>query len=417
MFTLRTALSGAVCVCLCVGAHASPIAAAPLPLRARIHELWARNPHVQAAEAELLAARARTRAAAQPVYNPSLSLEGENADVDRRTASASLALDLSGKRRARVQEGDAAVHASEAALVLRRRDMAVQWLKGWVSLMLAHRQSALGAERVALMARFDRLALDRLRVGDISAPERDLAALALAEARIEQATIEGQEAAAMGALSAIEGQDGPPLPGLSDALPPAPDSIVPLGVSERPELRQASAEQARLDAGVNVARRARIPDPTVSLTGGRVRSGTRSDAVIGISLSLPLPVLNTGRAEIAAAQADADAAWANRRAAAWQSEAGLRQSATTYRSLRATADALRKAGTDTPGARAALLERLWQAGELDTSDYLVQLKQSLDTTLSVISLESQAWQAWFDYLAAAGRLPEWIDGPAQDATP
>jgi cobalt-zinc-cadmium efflux system outer membrane protein len=192
---------------------------------------------------------------------------------------------------------------------------------------------------------------------------------------------------------------------------------VPLGVSERPELRQASAEQARLDAGVNVARRARIPDPTVSLTGGRVRSGTRSDPVIGISVSLPLPVLNTGRAEIAAAQADADAAWASRQAAAWQSEAGLRQSATTYRSLRATAESLRKAGVDAPGARAALLERLWQAGELDTSDYLVQLKQSLDTTLSVISLESQAWQAWFDYVAAAGRLPDWLDGTAKDPAP
>jgi cobalt-zinc-cadmium efflux system outer membrane protein len=47
----------------------------------------------------------------------------------------------------------------------------------------------------------------------------------------------------------------------------------------------------------------------------------------------------------------------------------------------------------------------------------VQLKQSLDTALAAVALESQTWQAWFDYLAAAGRLTEWIDGPAKDVSP
>ena len=67
--------------------------------------------------------------------------------------------------------------------------------------------------------------------------------------------------------------------------------------------------------------------------------------------------------------------------------------------------------------RTALLEKLWRAGELGTSDYLVQLKQSLDTALSGLELQSQAWQAWFDYLSAAGRLTDWIDGRNQDASP
>ena len=65
--------------------------------------------------------------------------------------------------------------------------------------------------------------------------------------------------------------------------------------------------------------------------------------------------------------------------------------------------------------RTALLEKLWRAGEIGTSDYLVQLKQSLDTALSGLELESQAWQAWFDYLNVAGRLTDWIDGRTQDA--
>lgn len=425
MFFLRTALLGAACVCLCAPAGASTAKAdsAPPAVRDRVHALWTDNPHVQAADAQRRAAEARVRAASQPVYNPTLSLEGENADVDRRTASASLALDLSGKRRARVDESEAALHASEAAYALRRRDVAAEWLKAWASAELARRQRVLGEARVTAMKRFDDLAADRLRVGDISAPERDLAALALAESRIEQASIEGQLATALASLGAIgggfdEGRDGAgPLPALPDTLPPTGETITPRHTDDRVDLRQARAEQQRLDAAVSVARRARLPDPTISLTGGRVRSGTRSDPVIGISVSLPLPVLNSGRAEIVAAQAEADAAFAGRQATAWQSEATLRQTAVTYRALRSTAEALRKARSGTPGERAALLERLWQAGELDTSDYLVQLKQNLDTALSTLTLEARTWQAWFDYLAAAGRLPEWIDGPAQDANP
>jgi cobalt-zinc-cadmium efflux system outer membrane protein len=54
---------------------------------------------------------------------------------------------------------------------------------------------------------------------------------------------------------------------------------------------------------------------------------------------------------------------------------------------------------------------------MSTSDYLVQLKQSLDTALSGLDLESRTRQAFFDYLAAAGLLTDWIDGPTQDQTP
>src|ERR1700750_878005 len=111
MFSLRAAPWGAVCVLLAATVSASPSPGDPSSslkpppaLQAALRDLWANSPQVQVAEAELRAASARARAAAQPVYNPSLQLEGENADVDRRTAAASLALDLSGKRRARVAE-------------------------------------------------------------------------------------------------------------------------------------------------------------------------------------------------------------------------------------------------------------------------------------------------------------------------
>ena len=43
-------------------------------------------------------------------------------------------------------------------------------------------------------------------------------------------------------------------------------------------------------------------------------------------------------------------------------------------------------GTDVE-KRAELLERLWRAGELSTADYLLQLKQTLDTALAGAALD------------------------------
>lgn len=424
MFFLRAAPLGAVCVWLAAtgSAYADPFEPpvarqAPAAVRSTLHAVWTTSPQVQAADASLRAARARAQAAARPLYNPQLQWEGENADVDRRTVGASIALDLSGKRRARIVESDADVRAREAAYTLQRREVAAEWLKAWTGAVLAREQRELGLRRLALMRRFDDLAAQRLRVGDISSPERDLAALAFGEAQIQQATLVTEEASALAALATVGGDTSAALPGVPGALPPEAETISPASIDDRPELRQARADQERTEAGVAIAQRARRPDPTVSLTGGRVRSGARTDRVIGVSVSMPLPVLNTGRAEIAAAQAEADGAFASRRAVVLRSDATLAQAKASYGALRSIAASFRQGRANAFDERAHMLEKLWQAGEIDTSDYLVQLKQSLDTAMAGLALESQTWRAWFDYLAAADRLTEWVDGPSQDTAP
>lgn len=388
----------------------SPAVTASTPLQAAVRRVWESTPELDAARAELEAARARARAAAQPLYNPSLGLDAENADVNRRTAGLSLPLDLSGKRQARASQGNAELRASEAGYDLHRRDIAARWLKAWSTAALATRQSELGDRRLALMQRFDELAAQRLKVGDISSPERDLAGLALGEAQVQQASLVGNEAAARATLLAISrDQSGNPPP-LPAGLPPSAEALAPLAADQLPEMVQVRAEQASAEAGVRVARRARIPDPTVSLTGGQVRNGPISDRVVGLSVSIPLPVLNTGRAEVAAAEAEADASAANVRARRFMLEANLAETQARYRALHSAAEAFRSGRAAALEDRTTLLEELWRAGEISTSDYLVQLKQSLDTALSGLALESQAWQAWFDYLTAAGRLTDWIDG-------
>jgi cobalt-zinc-cadmium efflux system outer membrane protein len=207
----------------------------------------------------------------------------------------------------------------------------------------------------------------------------------------------------------------PDLPALPDRAPPATSGLDARPVDELPELREARARIESADAGVHVAQRARVPDPTVTLTGGQVRNGPFNDRVIGLNVSIPLPVLNSGRAEVDAARADADAASASLQSRRLILRAAQVETLARYDALRSASDAFRNGRAAAFDDRTALLEKLWRAGEIGTSDYLMQLKQSLDTALSGLELESQAWVAWFDYLAAAGRLIDWIDGRTEVA--
>ena len=429
MSVLRSVPLGAACLLWCATAlavpnsfasppspssAAPPLLAAPAPLRSAVQEIWNKSPEVQAAAAELEAARARARAAARPLYNPSLTVDAENAEVNRRTVGISLPLDLSGKRRARAAQGDAELRVGEAAYALQRINVASRWLKAWSDVASMVRQRELGQRRVEMMQRFDELAAQRLKVGDISSPERDLAALALSEAQAQQAALTGKEAAARATMQAIAGAAPAVSPPPPEGLPPPADGVVAVPADELPQLLLARARQASAAAGVRVAQKARIPDPTLSLTGGEVRMGAIRDRVIGLSVSVPLPVLNSGRAEIDAARADADAAAANAQAQRLRSRSGLEEARTRYTALRSADAAFHNGRAAAFADRTALLEKLWRAGEISTSDYLVQLKESLNTALSGLELQSQVWQAWFDYLTVAGRLNDWIEGRTQD---
>lgn len=378
-----------------------------------VRSLWAANPEVQVARAELEAARARARAANQPLYNPAIELAAENADVDRRTVGVSLALDLSGKRRARSAVGDAERDVAQAAFDVVRRDVAARWLKAWFDTSLAVQQSRLGQRRVELMTRFADLAERRLKVGDISSTERDLAALALTEAQAQQAALLGRAAGVQASLASLGGPAEDALPAAPRELPPMPVNDTAFTPERLPELRLAQARTTSADASVRVAQRNRIPDPTIALTGGRVRVGPgagMSQNVVGISLSVPLPIRNNYRAEVDAARAESDVAIAGLNGQRLTVRARANETSARYRALRDASAAFRSGRAAAFDERANLLERLWSAGEIGTSDYLVQLKQSLDTALSGMQLESETWQAWIDYLGAHGQLTAWGEG-------
>ena len=390
----------------------SPVAVAPLPLRQAVRAAWEAHPQSLRTEALLDAARARVDAARQPLYNPEVDLDAEREGSDRTTtAGFSLTLDVSGKRRVRTDAATARLDQATAEARVRRRDFARQWFASWAALQTTNQRVIAGERRIALVTRFAGLADKQRAAGDISGLERDLALLARDEAEAEQSQLLAERAEAASQFRAVggdpEGLAAPALP--SDALPSP--AALPVSVDGLPDWQAAQAAAVVAEREIDVARRNRRADPTLGVRGGRVNygdnSGNASDNVVGVSVSVPLFVRNSYRAEVLAAQADAAAAVADAGRVRIELEAEQRRAVDSYAAAHAAwARWNRSRGTDI-ARRADLLERLWREGELSTSDYLLQLKQTLDTALAGAELEARLWRSYTDYLAATGQLERW----------
>lgn len=383
----------------------------PAPAQAALQAAWAKHPAAEVANRELGAAQARALAAGQPVYNPEIEFGAERADVDTVDAGLSLSLDIGGKRRARAAVGSAELAVASARYALARRDFQQQWLSAWFALGTATERAEIARRQLALIERFADLAERQLRVGDVSALERDLALLAREEARVQSATLTGQAAQARAAMRIAGGDPTALPPDASGVAFPEPLRIDDSGVSALPEAVLAANQSLAAQARVVSAERDRRADPTFSVRGGQVDTGFDTEPVIGLTVSIPLHVRNNFSAEVDAARGDADSLAAQVRFVDLELRARAQQSAEVYAALLDAWKQWQSSGASATGERAELLERLWKAGELSTSDYLVQLKQALDTALAGAELRGELLRATLDHLSAAGRLDDWTGMP------
>ena len=383
---------------------------APDSLRTAIQSAWQRHPAARFADAERAAARARYDAARQPLYNPVLGATHDREGDERTDAlGVSMEFDIGGKRRVRSAAAQARVDQAEAEARVQRRDFIRNWVQGWVDWSTTTRRVRTGERRLQLLGRFADLAVKQFRADDISGLERDLALLSRDEAQAEQATLVAERAQAEADLRAAGG-DPQALASLDPAaavLPPP--AAISLDVSSLPDVQASDAAARAALREVDVARRNRIADPTFGVSAGRKDLGGGAiDDVVGVTFSIPLFVRNSYRAEVVAAQAEADAAKAGADIVRLAFDANRRRAIDSYAAAQVAWERWKGSrGTDV-ARREELLERSWREGELSTTEYLLQLNQTLDTQLAGAALEAQVWRAYVDYLAAAGQLERWI---------
>jgi cobalt-zinc-cadmium efflux system outer membrane protein len=269
-------------------------------------------------------------------------------------------------------------------------------------------REALASERMRLMAEFSRLAKRRFQAGDLTQVEFDFASLAATGSRMQRATVAADLAEARQLLLSqapnSQPQHWPSLPTqLPKLLPSAkePERLVLM----LPSVQVAQREVDVAGATVELRRRERRPDPTVSFAGGK----EDGEALVGLNLSIPLPIRNRFDHEVTAAIAEQSQAQALADDVMRRAYARLVNARERYRlSERAWAD-WEFTGLSSLNRQGNQLRRLWEAGEISTTDYLVQVQQTLDVQEAALNLRQALWKAWFEWLEASGQIDAWLN--------
>lgn len=407
MFRLIT--TGWLCAVLAFGpaiAVAAPSeveVATPAGLSAIVSSIINENPSIASAQARLKAAEARAEGAGLWRYNPEIEYERENTDVRTETVGVSQTVEWLSKPAARGRAADSRAEGFALELASIRQQVIAEVLSGFVLVDQQREALELASKRTQSMSRFAELSERLLREGDISPSEVQAARLAAAQAAMEEQVAVTDLSSAEQELAELTGFSPITWPRFGNVLP-EPLNVDDVDIDRLPSVLAARHVREAAEQDVNVARWERVPDPSFG-----VRWGDEGDSdLFGFSVSIPIPVLNSGRSEVAASRAEAVSAAAELQSAQRSATARLRETVRRYEALRASQTLWQRDGEGALAQQTDLLERRLRGGDIGAVEYLVQLQQIYDAQTSSIELQGQAWTAWFQLLEAAGHVEKWI---------
>lgn len=416
---LKRVLCAGICVCLALPVWASiapDYQSTPLSisdkgvqkidpsLRGFIEEVWSESPAVQSAQAALDVARENATGADRPLHNPVLELEAERTDINTTAIGFSQTLDWSDKQGAFVNVAQQEVIAAQANLIQVRQRVAVETLQALVDYFTATEMRSLALRRSQLMKGFADTVKQRHAAGDVETLDVTFAQVAYSEALMAQATSEGELATAEAELQAASGKVLTQWPRLPAELAPPPERAELSLLDALPHLAVLRSQVDAAKARIKVAEREGRVDPTFGVRVGREDDET----LLGLSVEIPLFVRNNYSAAIRAASYESIEEEQNYRHTYQQAKAQLSGALGRFENSSRAWRAWALTGQQAHRDQVILLEKMWQAGELTATDFLIQTKQNIDTLMTATSLKGEVWQAAIAWLKASGQVETWL---------
>lgn len=372
------------------------------------------SPLVAAASGEIQRPRGLRAEAAWPFPdNPTITYgrirRRSPGDISHdREWSVSQDIEIAGQWIVRRGAASALIRSAEARAEDARRLTALEARRVYLELAIAERRQLLTDSTALFGERLARFARRQFEAGEINRLELNAATLEAARARsaAERARAETQAAAAdLGRVLAVQGDTvlkTIPLPEIPQILVDHP-SIIALASARRPDLRARQELYAAATRSQTAARLSAIPNLSLGVVGGQ-EGGT--DALLGFTLGVRVPLFYRGQAARGSAQADRIMAQAEEEATERAIAAEITAASTGFARTRAAAELF---ATEVLGAAAenvALTERSLSEGEATLTEVIVLRRTAVEAQLEYLDVLRASYSAWFDLAAAVAATPE-----------
>lgn len=288
---------------------AGPAGAQGLSLDQALDAAFSQNPDFAAIGREIGIAEGERRQAGL-IPNPELSWEVEDTRraTSTTTVTLSQALELGGKRGARIEVAKAGQAIARLELERQRNSLRADVIQAFHAALRAQTALELAQQSQALTERGLRVVEGRVRAGQSSPVEATRAQVQLAQADAAVRRARTERGVANQVLARLTGSAEARFDRLdaSNLSPgPAPQAEPLLAkVEQTAEWRLAAAQIERGDASLGSEKAQRIPNLTVSLGSQYSREDRERVNVVGLSMPLPLFDRNQGNVLAAARRAD-----------------------------------------------------------------------------------------------------------------
>lgn len=385
----------------------TPSSSAPLTLAGALRLAVDANPELSAARREVEAAEG-SRIQAGVFQNPTLLVEAEDQRRETRTTTVLLSqpFELGGKRSARMEAADRAVDVARVQLEGRKAELQANVTAAFFATLISQDRVRLAQASLDLARDGSQAAGKRVTAGKISPVEETKAKVAEANVRLELIQAQGELQTHLQQLRAVTGGTSVIVAVDGDALvipKPPPEEAIEARIANAPSVRQSRLEIRRLGALADLEKARRIPDITLNAGAKRDQEQGRNQAVLGISV--PLPLFDTNRGNLIEALRRQDKADDDARALELRLRAEV--GAARQRYLSATSELAALQSDILPGAQSAF-DAATKGFELGKFGYL----DALDAQRTLLQARSQYLRSLADAHRAVTDLDRLLGGPA-----
>ncbi len=288
-----------------------------LTLDAAIRLALEDNPDLRVLAADIAAARGETTTA-RTWQNPDLSVAPgfkTFRDTSDTQFHGNFGLDQTfewpGKRALRRAAAEKNVAVRELALAGFRSQLAIQVRRAYFTLLATREVAALREQRLSLVRSFVDAAKKRVEGGYAPEFEATKAEVEVVSAQKSLRTAQAQQDAARVALNSLMGRE-PAEPLMTtgalgnEVALPNQSTLLEQSLARNPGLKVQEAEAERTGLSLQSIRRSRLPD----FKAGPNVEYTRDEQIYGFGITLPLPLWNNKKGEIASATAEQEKALA-----------------------------------------------------------------------------------------------------------